>query len=170
MKKFAFLCVLFLFAAMSVWAQCPDTGACSGCPTADTCGVEMVDENAASETAPVAAVSLAPVKKLTVDEFAKMVEENKALLIVDARGEKAAAAGRIPGAIALTDAATPEEVKKILPQTDAAIVTYCTNLKCQASPNLAAKLATLGYTNVMELPDGIDGWEKAGKPVEKATK
>jgi len=35
-----------------------------------------------------------------------------------------------------------------------------------ASHSAAREAAKLGYTNVWIMPDGIQGWLKAGKPVE----
>ncbi len=36
-----------------------------------------------------------------------------------------------------------------------------------ASHDAAREAVKLGYTNVFVMPDGIFGWVKAGKPVEK---
>jgi rhodanese-related sulfurtransferase len=36
-----------------------------------------------------------------------------------------------------------------------------------ASHQAARRAAALGYTKVFVMPDGIDGWIAAGKPVEK---
>jgi len=38
-----------------------------------------------------------------------------------------------------------------------------------ASHAAAREAAKLGYTNVFVMPDGILGWVKAGKPVEKGS-
>ena len=35
-----------------------------------------------------------------------------------------------------------------------------------ASHSAAREAAKLGHTNVWDMPDGIQGWLKAGKPVE----
>ena len=90
--------------------------------------------------------------------------------IVDARGGKYLDERRIPGAKVVAANSSEKEITAALPDKDAKIVTYCTNLKCPASKMLATKLVAMGYTNVEKYPAGIDGWEAAGKPVEKAAK
>ncbi len=52
----------------------------------------------------------------------------------------------------------------------ALLVTYCTNLKCPASRALAARLTALGYTHVLEYPEGIEGWvsQKSGCTLSEA--
>jgi len=37
-----------------------------------------------------------------------------------------------------------------------------------ASHEAARRAVELGYQNVYVMPDGIEGWAKAGKPVERA--
>jgi rhodanese-related sulfurtransferase len=90
--------------------------------------------------------------------------------IVDARGGKFLDRRRIPGAKVLAANSSEQAITAALPNKDAKIVTYCTNLKCPASKMLATKLVAMGYTNVAKYPAGIDGWEAAGKPVEQAPK
>ncbi|MDD5677032.1 MAG: hypothetical protein PHW60_03445 [Kiritimatiellae bacterium] len=52
----------------------------------------------------------------------------------------------------------------------ALIVTYCANLKCPASVELAGKLKALGYKHVLEYPYGIEDWAAKGNPVNPAAK
>ncbi len=58
----------------------------------------------------------------------------------------------------------------MLPSKDALIVSYCVNPQCPASRMLAAKLIKLGYTRVLEYPQGIDGWVREGNPVMQVVK
>jgi rhodanese-related sulfurtransferase len=48
----------------------------------------------------------------------------------------------------------------------AALVFYCANPSCSASPHAAETAIALGWTNVYVMPDGIFGWVEAGLPVE----
>ncbi|MCK6575271.1 rhodanese-like domain-containing protein [Myxococcota bacterium] len=106
--------------------------------------------------------------EVTLETVAQLVETKKAT-IVDANKAERYAAGHIPGALharadengKLTGAALPADKATKL-------VFYCHSEKCQAS-HMAAKAAVeAGYTDVHVYPGGIVGWEKAGKPVEKA--
>lgn len=48
----------------------------------------------------------------------------------------------------------------------AAVIFYCANPRCSASPHAARMAIALGWTNVYVMPDGIFGWVAAGLPVE----
>ncbi len=88
--------------------------------------------------------------------------------IFDARTGKYDDGRRVPGAGNLSPMARPERVAGVLHGKDDLIVTYCSNLKCPASRALADGLRKMGYRNVIEYPQGIDGWAEAGYPVQKA--
>jgi rhodanese-related sulfurtransferase len=95
-----------------------------------------------------------------------LVKAGTAVAIFDARSGTYDDGRRVPGAKSLTDKATAEEVAKLVPAKSALIVTYCVNPKCPASPMLAKHLRELGYTNVIEMPAGIEGWVAEGHAVE----
>ena len=105
-------------------------------------------------------------KMLSTEEFKNIVDK-KSSLIFDARTGKYDNGERIPGAKSLSAASSAEEVTNAIPDKNASIVTYCANPKCPASAALAEHLKKLGYTNIMEYPEGIDGWIKAGNKVDK---
>ena len=99
-----------------------------------------------------------------------MIDSNVALTLVDARTGKYDDGRRIPNALNLGPAATDTEIRSVLKSKDALIVSYCANLQCPASRQLAVKLVALGYTRVLEYPQGIEGWVSEGNPVAKAAK
>jgi len=92
------------------------------------------------------------------------------LVVLDARSGKFDDGRRISGAKTLSATATAAQAAALIKTKDALVVTYCSNLKCPASSYLAKRLKTLGYTNVIEYPHGIDGWAAAGNTVAKAAK
>jgi len=87
--------------------------------------------------------------------------------VFDARSGKYDDGRRVPGAGSLNSASKPEEVAEAIPDKDRLVVTYCTNVKCPASAMLAKHLRKLGYSNVIEYPQGIEGWAASGYPVQK---
>jgi len=89
-------------------------------------------------------------------------------VLLDARSGKYDDGMRIPGALSLTDKATPAQASRRIKSNDSLVVTYCANVKCPASTRLAAHLRNLGYTNVIEMSAGIDGWKAAGFETVKA--
>lgn len=46
------------------------------------------------------------------------------------------------------------------------LVVYCGNILCDRSKELAEALRTAGYAYVTVMPDGFEGWQAAGGPVE----
>lgn len=72
--------------------------------------------------------------------------------------------GFIPGAIFFN----VKDWKKLLPaDKDKTIVFYCANRLCNSSEMAAREVQKLGYTDVRQMPDGIQGWMLSGRPVEK---
>lgn len=82
-------------------------------------------------------------------------------ILVNALAEDAFISKRIPGSINVpTEHADVAEY--VIPDKDAEIVVYCANAECTASPELARNLEDLGYTNVQDFEDGLEGWKSAG--------
>jgi len=86
--------------------------------------------------------------------------------VVDALGGDYYAKQHLPGAIALVEADVPADAADLLPDKDAAIVTYCSNAACPNSQRVADRLTALGYRNVRKYREGIQDWVEAGLPVE----
>ncbi|MER7537151.1 rhodanese-like domain-containing protein [Streptomyces sp. NPDC097704] len=88
--------------------------------------------------------------------------------VVDALGGEYHARQHLPGALALVPADVDAQAPALLPDLDAAIVTYCSNPACPNSGQVADRLTALGYTNVRKYREGIQDWVEAGLPVESA--
>ncbi|MCX5122111.1 rhodanese-like domain-containing protein [Micromonospora sp. NBC_00362] len=88
--------------------------------------------------------------------------------VLDALGGEYYAKQHLPGALALVLADVDAQASTLLPDHDAAIVTYCSNPACPNSGQVADRLAALGYTNVRKYRDGIQDWVEAGLPIESA--
>jgi len=102
---------------------------------------------------------------LTTGALAALIRARAEVVVLDARTGKYDDGRRIPGAKSLSSSATPEQASDVIPAKDSLVVTYCASTKCPASARLAARLRDLGYTNVVEYPDGIAGWSAAGEKV-----
>ena len=88
------------------------------------------------------------------------------LVLIDALPETYYAQQHLPGALNLVADEVASRAPDLLPDKDAAIVTYCSNPSCANSGQVAAKLEALGYSNVRKYAAGIEDWTEAGLPTE----
>jgi rhodanese-related sulfurtransferase len=88
--------------------------------------------------------------------------------VVDALGGDYYAKQHLPGAVALAPGQVDAMASAVLPDRDAAIVTYCTGPTCPNSGQVADRLTALGYANVRKYREGIDDWTRAGLPTESS--
>ena len=88
--------------------------------------------------------------------------------VVDALPEAYWAQQHLPGALNLVQDDVDRHAPTLLPDRDAAVVTYCSNTACPNSHAVAARLEALGYTDVRRYREGIQDWVEAGLPVESA--
>ena len=104
--------------------------------------------------------------RLPVEEVAGLLESKKARA-VDANGaDTRKEYGTLPGAVLLSNART-FDVTELPEDKSTELVFYCGSTSCNAAPKAAARAKELGYTAVKVMPEGIRGWVKAGKPVDK---
>ncbi len=89
--------------------------------------------------------------------------------VVDALPESYWEQQHLPGALNLVEDDVEAKAATLLPDRQAAIVTYCSNASCGNSQAVAAKLERLGYRNVRKYREGIQDWVAAGLPTEAAT-
>lgn len=136
--------------------RCPDTGDCAA-------GVCM---------AKVSGSAVGVTKEGVVNTAAleAMLRAKTPMTLLDARTGKFDDGIRIPGALSLAPDAADAQVAAMLPDKQKLVVTYCSNLKCPASRMLGEKLRTLGYGNVLEYHEGLEGWMAAGNAVEKVAR
>jgi rhodanese-related sulfurtransferase len=88
--------------------------------------------------------------------------------VVDALGGDYYAKQHLPGAVALAPGDVDALAATVLPDKNAAIVTYCTGPSCPNSGQVATRLTALGYSNVRKYPEGIEDWTAAALPTEPA--
>ncbi|NUS73785.1 MAG: rhodanese-like domain-containing protein [Corynebacteriales bacterium] len=101
---------------------------------------------------------------ITRDELHKLIDRDD-VTVVDALGGTYYEQQHLPGAIPLKPADVTTQAAELLPDTEAAIVTYCANEACPNSEQVASKLERLGYTNVRKYREGIQDWLEAGLPI-----
>ena len=104
---------------------------------------------------------------ITRDELEASIRTGEALP-VDALPASYYDQQHLPGAVNLVAEDVTDRAGQLLPDKHALIVTYCSNTACPNSSNVAAKLESLGYTNVRKYAEGIQDWVEAGLPTESS--
>ncbi|MET9614279.1 rhodanese-like domain-containing protein [Kitasatospora indigofera] len=104
---------------------------------------------------------------ITRDELAAAIEAG-AVTVLDTLGGAYYDQQHLPGAVPLVLAEVDTRAAALLPDRDAAIVTYCSNPACPNSGQVADRLTALGWTNVRKYREGIQDWAEAGLPTESA--
>jgi rhodanese-related sulfurtransferase len=100
---------------------------------------------------------------ISTEELSKGIQ-SKTLFVVDCNNPDLYQQKHIPTAIHMNSS---EPEGKVLPKDkNATLVFYCKNPRCMASHDGARFAKSQGYSNVRVYPLGIDGWEKAGMPLE----
>lgn len=152
------------FGIVMVAAACVAAVAvgCAHCPVCGTKGSTGKKESCGANTAREATIS--------TEGLAALLNAKATAAVVDARTAKWDDGKRIAGAKRVEPTASEAEITAALPDKNALVVAYCSNTKCQASHELAARLRDLGYKNVVRYPDGIAGWVEAGHEVTEVTK
>lgn len=92
---------------------------------------------------------------ITMEEAKELFETQGDYVILDVRREDEFAEGHIPGAINIANEEIGSEESEGLPDKDQIIYVYCRS--GNRSKQAAAKLAALGYTNIVEF-GGIIDW------------
>ncbi|MDF2709434.1 MAG: sulfurtransferase [Nonomuraea muscovyensis] len=105
--------------------------------------------------------------RITREELRSAIDAGT-VTVVDALGGEYHAQRHLPGAVPLAPAEVDARAADLLPDRDAAIVTYCSNPACPNSGQVAGRLTALGYTNIRTYKEGIQDWVEAGLPTESA--
>jgi rhodanese-related sulfurtransferase len=104
-------------------------------------------------------------KTITRDELAAAIEAG-GVTVVETLGPMYYDSGHLPGAINIPHTEVDALADALLPDKDAAIVTYCSNTACRNSAIVQAQLLAREYTDVRKYAEGKDDWSAAGLPLE----
>ncbi|MEZ0233117.1 MAG: rhodanese-like domain-containing protein [Methylophilaceae bacterium] len=103
--------------------------------------------------------------RISVEELRLMLEEGNAPFIVDVRLPASQQAGRIPGAVVISN----NDVNSLILDAplDGEIIVYCECPNEASAAKVAKYLMGKGYTRVRPLTGGINAWIAAGHGIEK---
>jgi rhodanese-related sulfurtransferase len=102
---------------------------------------------------------------ITLDELRRELAAGT-VTVVETLGPAYFEDAHLPGAINIPHTEVARLAPELLPDKDAAIVTYCSNTACRNSEIAGNQLIAMGYSDVRKYAEGKDGWREAGLPVE----
>jgi rhodanese-related sulfurtransferase len=100
------------------------------------------------------------------DTLRQKLERGDELVLVDALSPIEFAASHLPGAVNISPQSVDELAERRIPNLDTEVVVYCLNPSCESSVEVAKRLVSLGYRNVLHFSGGKQGWREAGLPLE----
>jgi rhodanese-related sulfurtransferase len=104
-------------------------------------------------------------KTIDRDELKRAIDAG-GVTVVETLGHEHFEQGHLPGAIHIHFEDIAEKAPELLPDRDATIVTYCSNVACSNSELAAAQLGRLGYGGVRRYVEGKEDWQEAGYALE----
>jgi rhodanese-related sulfurtransferase len=103
---------------------------------------------------------------MKANELIKRIESKSAPVIIDARTGIEFKRGHVPGAINAPPRKLLLKTAELPNDTSAEIVVYCEH--GQRAWMAKKRLAARGYRNTALLTGYLEGWKKAGLPLEKS--
>jgi len=177
MRSLVISMIIFTVALFVVPIVNAGSGSCGDCSSCERCVAHPSPPEKSSDcpggvcaVEPSKPVEMKPLSTsgsiITTEGLKALLSSGVPMHILDARSGKFDDGRRIPGAKSLNAESKVSAILRMLPEKEALIVTYCANLKCPASSKLFNHLKSLGYKNLIEYPEGIQGWMAAGHEVE----
>jgi len=102
--------------------------------------------------------------RISVEELSKLLEQGMAPTIIDVRSPLSQQAGRIPGALTISN----QEIQTFVFEgpVEGEVVVYCACPNEASAAMVARQLMRRGYTRVRPLTGGIDAWVAAGYAID----
>ncbi|EHR76614.1 MAG: Rhodanese-related sulfurtransferase [uncultured Candidatus Poseidoniales archaeon] len=103
-------------------------------------------------------------QRVDVEEFDQAIEENESAFLLDVRTQTEwEQDGHLENATLIPHSELEEREGELPSEKDTMILLYCRS--GNRSQDAAQTLVDLGFTNIIELETGINGWKDAGMPV-----
>ncbi len=104
-------------------------------------------------------------KVIATDDLRAMLDEKKAMLLIDARTKDEYQEAHIQGAISIPEKNFDESVSLLPADQGSLLVFYCNGVKCGKSKKAAKKADALGYKNILIYSEGFPVWEEKGNKI-----
>lgn len=98
--------------------------------------------------------------ELSAEELKTKIDQHEDMYLIDVREDHEWSTGHIPTAIHIGKGIIERDIEKTIPDFHASIVVYCSGgFRCAL---VADSLQRMGYTQVLSLEKGSQGWVDAG--------
>ncbi|HEY9072112.1 MAG TPA: rhodanese-like domain-containing protein [Candidatus Ozemobacteraceae bacterium] len=124
--------------------------------------VELGIHQVVGEPALQPMIDINPRWLISAQTLKPLLESEARPRLVDSRSGKDDDGRRILGAFSLPLPLATGSVKAFLPDPNALVVVYGNDEKTMSVVGVAAELRRLGYANVLELREGLAGWQNVG--------
>ena len=105
------------------------------------------------------------ITEISAQDLKKLLDGKQSFTLIDVREKEELSTGRIPKAIHLSKGVIERDIETIVPSSNFPIILYCRG--GFRSVLVADTLQKMGFTNVLSLSNGYQGWIDNGLPLEK---
>ena len=115
---------------------------------------------------PHAPEAIAGATTVSAEQVVELILSNPELIIIDARKKAEYVKGHIEGAVnILNTELTVDDLQKLTPHRDQALLFYCNGSRCLRSSDAIDKAMRWGYTNIYWFRGGWQEWSEKRLPV-----
>ncbi|UCB55960.1 MAG: rhodanese-like domain-containing protein [Thiotrichales bacterium] len=131
------------------------------------CGLLMLMPlQVSADNKPVAPESIEGVIIVTAEEAVEKILENPDMPIIDSRKKTEYVKGHIEGAVSILNTEmTEQDLQRVVPSKDSAILFYCNGVRCLRSTDAIRKARSWGYTHLIWFRGGWKEWTEKHLPV-----
>ena len=126
----------------------------------------LIQQPCMAQDKPHAPESIDDVQIVTAEEAIDLILQNPEMPIIDSRKKTEFVKGHIEGAISLLNTdMTEQDLQRVAPERDSAILFYCNGARCLRSTDAIRKAKSWGYSNLIWFRGGWKEWTEKRLPV-----
>ena len=105
------------------------------------------------------------ITEISPQDLKKLLDGKQTFTLIDVREKEELSSGKIPKAVHLSKGVIERDIENIVTSNNMPIILYCRS--GFRSVLVADTLQKMGFTNVLSLSNGYQGWVDNGLPLEK---
>jgi hypothetical protein len=105
------------------------------------------------------------ITEISPQDLKKLLDGKQSFTLIDVREKEELSSGKIPKAVHLSKGVIERDIENIVTSNNMPIILYCRS--GFRSVLVADTLQKMGFTNVLSLSNGYQGWIDNGLPLEK---